>query len=71
MALPCNVGGTDKALRTGLGVGLVAVGYFAPLPALWGIVIYAGAVIALLTAFLNYCPLNQALSRDTCARSEA
>lgn len=71
MALPCNVGGTDKMLRVMLGVLLVAFGLFMDLPATWTIVAYVGAIIALLTALVNYCPLNQLFGIDTCAQAKA
>lgn len=71
MAIPCNVGGLDKTLRTVLGILLVAIGFFMDLSATWTIVAYVGAIIALLTALLNYCPLNQLFDIDTCAQAQA
>ncbi len=67
MARPCNVGGADKTIRLLLGVVLIAVGLFADLGTTWTIVVYAAAVIALLTAFVGYCPLNALFGIDTCA----
>ena len=67
MALDCNVGGADKITRIVLGVALVALGLLADLGATWTIVAYALAVIALLTALINFCPLNKLLGIDTCA----
>ena len=71
MALTCNVGGTDKLIRIALGVALVALGLLADLGAAWTIVAYALAVIALLTALINYCPLNMLLGINTCAPEES
>lgn len=70
MAIPCNVGGADKALRIGTGVALVAVGLFMDLSTTWTIAAYALAVIALLTALIGYCPLNQLFGLDTCVRAK-
>lgn len=67
MALSCNVGGADKTARLVLGILLVAVGLFADLGTTWTIIVYAAAVIALLTAFVGYCPLNTLFGRNTCA----
>lgn len=71
MAIPCNVGGIDKTLRIVLGILLVAVGFFMDLSATWTIVAYVLAIIALLTALVNYCPLNQLFGIDTCAKAKA
>lgn len=71
MALSCNVGGTDKTVRLIVGILLVAVGLLADLGTTWTIVVYAAAVIALLTAFVGYCPLNALFGRDTCAPQSA
>jgi hypothetical protein len=67
MALACNVGGTDKTIRIVLGIALVALGLLADLGMTWTIVVYALAVIALLTALINYCPINSLLGINTCA----
>lgn len=66
MALSCNVGGADKTTRLVLGILLIAVGLFANLGTTWTIVVYVVAVIALLTAFVGYCPLNALFGIDTC-----
>ncbi|NBB73377.1 MAG: DUF2892 domain-containing protein [Bacteroidetes bacterium] len=68
MALTCNVGGADKTTRFVLGIVLLAVGLFAGLSSTWTIAAYAAAAIALLTAFVGYCPLNTLLGIDTCAQ---
>jgi hypothetical protein len=71
MALPCNVGGTDKTIRIALGVVLLAIGFFAGMSTTWTIVAYAAAVIALLTALIGYCPLNALFGINTCAPERA
>ena len=71
MAIPCNVGGADKATRVGLGVALVAAGYFLAPSATWSIVAYLLAIIALLTSLVGYCPLNQLFGIDTCSKARA
>lgn len=71
MALTCNVGGTDKLARIGLGGALVALGLLADLGTTWTILAYAVAVIALLTALVGYCPLNALFGIDTCAPEQS
>ena len=71
MALSCNVGGADKTARIVLGLVLIAVGLFAGLGTTWTIIAYAVAVIALLTAFVGYCPINTLLGINTCAPKRA
>ena len=71
MTLACNVGGTDKLIRITLGVALVALGLLVDLGVTWSIVAYAVAVILLLTALLNYCPLNTLFGIDTCVEEPA
>lgn len=68
MALSRNVGGIDKTVRIILGLVLIAVGLFADLGTTWTIIVYAVAVIALLTALLSYCPINTLLGINTRAR---
>lgn len=71
MAFSCNVGGADKMTRIVLGIVLLAVGLFAGLGTTWTIVAYALAAIALLTAFVSYCPLNALLGINTCAPEQS
>lgn len=71
MALDCNVGGADKITRIVLGIVLLAIGLFANLGTVWTIVVYAVAVIALLTALINYCPLNALFGINTCSPDRA
>lgn len=71
MALTCNVGGADKAVRLVLGIALLAIGLFAGLRTTWTIILYAAAAIGLLTAFIGYCPLNTLLGINTCAPKQS
>jgi len=71
MTLACNVGGTDKLIRITLGVALVALGLLVDLGVALSIAAYAVAVILLLTALINYCPLNTLLGINTCAEEPA
>lgn len=64
--MKCNVGGMDRAARLTVGVVLLLVGFFAPIPAGWQIIVFILAAVALVTGLARYCPLNAAIGLDTC-----
>jgi len=64
--MKCNVGGGDRIFRIVVGLVLIALGIFAPVAGVWKIVFFVLAAIALGTAFLRYCPINQAIGLNTC-----
>ncbi|WP_372619931.1 DUF2892 domain-containing protein [Falsiroseomonas sp.] len=64
----CNVGGTDRVLRTVLGFGFLAAGLTAPMDRTLRAALLVLAGIGLTTAATRYCPLNAALGFDTCNR---
>lgn len=66
MALTPNVGGADKAIRIVVGIVLTVLLLFADLDATWQIVAGVVAAIALVTAFVGFCPLNRLLGINTC-----
>lgn len=62
----CNIGESEKAARTSVGAALLGMALTAPIgkPAR----IVAGAVggYGLITGLLQFCPINQAVHRNTC-----
>ncbi|MBU0620313.1 MAG: DUF2892 domain-containing protein [Gammaproteobacteria bacterium] len=65
-----NVGGYDRIGRYVLGVVLLLVGMAAPLSAMWQTVVFVVAAIALLTAAVQYCPVNHLFGINTCKLEE-
>lgn len=65
-----NVGGIDRTLRIIVGIALLLVGLAAPLEMTWRIVALAVAAIALVTAFVRFCPINAMLGINTCKIEE-
>jgi hypothetical protein len=66
--MKCNVGGADKALRIIIGIAALAAAIFADLAIGWRVAAYAVGGIALITAFVGYCPLNQIIGLNTCRK---
>jgi hypothetical protein len=76
--MECNVGGTDRYMRLGLGAVLLVVGVLAlaggtagesmAMTVLTTLVIAVGAVF-LVTGAVTFCPINSALGIDTCEGS--
>jgi hypothetical protein len=67
--MTCNVGGADKAVRIIVGAALVAVALLVAMPLALQIVLFVAAAIALVTAFVGFCPLNKLLGINTCKAS--
>ncbi len=55
-----NLGSTDKAFRSVLGLGLLSMTFIGP-KTMWGLV----GIIPLLTVFFNFCPLYALLGINT------
>ncbi len=68
--MKCNVGGTDRTIRIVLGILLVIAGLFAQLEMTWRIVVLVVGAIALVTAFVRFCPINAMLGLDTSEKKE-
>jgi hypothetical protein len=69
MALSCNVGGLDKAIRIGSGIILVGVGVYLESvvgATGWSVVAFIASLIAVVTAFVGYCPINSLIGLNTC-----
>jgi hypothetical protein len=65
-----NVGGMDRIGRIVIGVVLLIVGLAAPISAFWQIVALVVAAVALVTAFVRFCPANYLLGINTCKLEE-
>ena len=65
--MKCNVGGMDRNIRIVVGITLLLVGVIVPMGTMWQIVVLVVAAIALVTAFVNFCPINAMLGINTCA----
>lgn len=66
MAMQCNVGGGDKVFRIVLGLALIALTLFVEMSLTLRIVAWVIAAIALITAFVGFCPLNKLIGLNTC-----
>ena len=66
MAIQCNVGGADKVFRIVLGVVLVALTLFVEMSASLKVVAWIIAAIALISAFVGFCPVNKLIGLNTC-----
>lgn len=62
----CNVGGADRIARIIVGAILLIVGFTVSMPAFWQAIVFILAAVALITAFVRYCPANQMLGLNTC-----
>lgn len=60
-----NVGGFDLTLRIIVGIGLLLAGLMAPISTVWQIVALTVAAIALITAVMQFCPINAILGINT------
>jgi len=64
--MTCNVGGKDKSARIILGVALIGVALLVSVSTTVQTILFVVAAIALVTAFVGFCPLNKLLGIDTC-----
>ena len=61
-----NLNTTDRIVRTGLGVALVAVAITADDAPITSVVLYVLAAVMLGTAAIGFCPLYSAFGISTC-----
>lgn len=66
MDLTPNVGGADKVIRIVVGVALIAFALLSNVDTTWKVVAGIVAAIALLTAFVGFCPINKLFGINTC-----
>lgn len=68
--MKCNVGGVDRNTRIAVGIVLLIAGSVAQIDMVWRIVALVIAAIALITAFVRFCPINAMLGIDTSKSEE-
>ncbi len=62
-----NVGMQDRLIRLTLGIFFIFVGLnVTSISELWGWVIFALAVVAVLTGSITFCPLYKVVGLNTC-----
>jgi hypothetical protein len=66
----CNVGGIDRTVRIVAGIALLLVGLLVPMETVWQAVVLIIAAVALVTAFVRFCPANTMLGINTCGEGE-
>ena len=64
-----NEGGLDRAFRIVAGLLLILAGYVSG--GTWGIVLYAIALVPLLTGVIGWCPLYSVFKINTCGLSKS
>ncbi len=70
MDITCNVGGSDRTARIGLGAALIALGLFAPISKPLKLAASIAGVLGLATGITRHCPASSALGRNTCDLDE-
>ena len=68
MAVACNVGGIDRTARIGFGAVLLGTGLLAPVGTPLRVASGVLGAVGLVTGLTRYCPVNQAMGRNTCER---
>lgn len=61
-----NVGKTDKMIRIVAGVILIALDLFEVVTGSFSWILSLVAVILIVTAVVNFCPIYQLLGKNTC-----
>ena len=61
-----NIGQTDKIIRIVLGLGLAALDFFEVVKGGFSWVLSVVAVVLIVTALINFCPLYTLLGKNTC-----
>ena len=64
--MTCNVGGIDRVARTVVGIVLLTVGVAAHISTGWRIAALIVAAVALLTAWVRFCPANAIFGINSC-----
>lgn len=64
--MTCNLGGTERAIRVAVGMGLIGGALFVEQPG-WGVVVMLviGGV-AMLTGLIGFCPAWRLFGISTC-----
>lgn len=67
--MQCNVGGTERVLRTVAGVTTLGAGLLAPMNRRRRAAALAMGLVELTTAATRYCPMNAVAGRSSCRPS--
>ena len=68
--MTCNVGGSERRFRFGSAAALAGASLLPGMKPIVRAVLISVAAINAITASVRYCPLNQALGRDSCHRTK-
>lgn len=68
--MECNVGGTERNVRLGIGAAATGAGLFLLHSTAARAAALTVGAIGLLTGLTHYCPVSQALGRNTCHQAE-
>lgn len=64
--MACNVGGTERAIRVALGMGLIVAAVFVEQPG-WGVgAMFVIGGVAMLTGLIGFCPAWKLFGLNTC-----
>jgi Protein of unknown function (DUF2892) len=63
----CNVGGWERKIRFAIGIALLLV-WFTPVRLVYKELALVGAIYALVTAALRYCPVNALIGFSSCRK---
>lgn len=61
-----NIGQTDKIIRIVLALLLAALDFFEVVTGGFSWVLSVVAIVLLVTALINFCPLYKVLGKNTC-----
>lgn len=61
-----NIGQTDKIIRIVLGLGLAALDFFEVVKGAFSWILSVVAIVLIVTALINFCPLYKLLGKSTC-----
>ena len=64
--MPCNVGGSEKGARIGIGAALLGASVLVPMNKPLRIAAGTLGAIGVITGLTDYCPINQAVHRNSC-----
>lgn len=64
--MTCNLGGTERAIRVAVGMGLIGGALFVEQPG-WGVVVmFVIGGVAMLTGLIGFCPAWRLFGISTC-----
>ena len=64
--MQCNVGGSERILRFGVGAAALLAALFIEMSDGLRIALFVVAAVGFLTATVRFCPLNAVIGRNSC-----